>query len=223
MPREKRFKLSRVFKSNLYEEEDLDDLEDNEEDIEDESDDDTEDTKKDKDVKNKEIKDIDKSDLEDEENVKDEDVAVSLKLNDNVEQGGQIKLVSFKRLSTLVNIEGLLSYFDINPENVSSIFKDAMLITIQSPLNDFKNEQYIIKLMDGIGEIIIHRQDFNNTITKMGTGATIPMDQAVQQQTGDEETAEVAKPIDLSYLPALNFEFKRSVKNEFFDRILARQ
>lgn len=186
---------------------------------------DSEITQKDKDRKNKDLNDIDKDDLEYDDEFEDEDVAASFKLNDNTKKGGgQIKMVTFKRLSTISSIEDILKVFDIQPDNIEGVFENQLEITIGSPLNDFKDEQYVVRLMDGAGELSIYRKNFDHTITKQGTGTPTNMASAAQQGLGDEgeETQQTEKPIDLSYLTALNYEFQQAVKNEYFSRILAK-
>lgn len=183
---------------------------------------------KDQDVKKKDLADVDKKDLddeEDEEEANDEDVVVSVKLNDNVEKGGQIKLVNSKKLTGLNSIESILKLFKIDPENVSPDFKDKIELTINSPLQDFKEHEYVLTLMDKIGQLSISRPDFKTTITKKSKGN---LQQAVQQGVGEapaegEEATKPEEQIDLSYLPELDSEFLRAVKNEFFDRILERR
>jgi hypothetical protein len=176
---------------------------------------------KDKDKETKDIEDVEKQDLDEpeEEEPEEEEIAVSIKYNDNDKRGGQIKLINYKRLSSLNSIESLLGLFDIDPENVAPDFQDKIQITINSPLSDFKEEEYIINLMDKSGEISIYRPDFKTTIEKQSKGN---LEQVVQQGTAEPGT-EAAKPkkeIDLGYLPELNVVFRRTVKNEFFDRIL---
>lgn len=174
---------------------------------------------KDKDRETKELDDIEKDDLDYDDEFEDGDVAISVKLNDNVQKGGEIKLVSFQRLSTINKIEDLLKLFNIDQNKVADAFENQLELTIQSPLSDFENEKYIVRLMDGSGEISIQRDDFNKTISKSGTGGA-NLGTATQQQLGGEEEQE--RQIDLTYLPALNFEFKEAVGDEFFSRILAK-
>lgn len=148
--------------------------------------------------KNKEELDMSNSEKEEE----DDGVVVSVKLNDNTKGGsGQIKLLGLKKLGGINKIEDLIKLFDINPDNIKNVFKDRMEITIMSPLKEFKDDVYIIRLMHGIGELYIKKGDkINNTITKYGKGTT--------------------EEVDLSYLDDLNLEFKQAVKNGLFDRII---
>lgn len=204
-----------------------------------EEEDDTDATKdtSDKDVKNKENKDVDKKelsnvdkkDLDDEEGEEtdDEEVVAAIKFDDNKEEGGQIKLLNAEKLSSMTSIENILKLFKIDPEKVPEGFKDKMEITINSPLSDFKDDEYKILLMDKIGQISIKRPDFKTTITKKSKGN---LGQEVQNQMGGGEEVpgaegaeeKPAEEVDLSYLPELDTEFARAVKNEFFDRILQR-
>lgn len=208
--------LDKVLTNTLYEEpEDIstDDKEDSDKNTE---------VEKDQEKKTKNIKDVDKEDLEDKEVDPDnEEVAVSIKLNDNDDAGGSIKLISYKRLGAMNSIESLLKLFDIDPEKVSSTFKDRLEITINSPISDFKDQEYKISLMDKTGEISINRPDFKTSIEKH---STVPMGQAVQQSVGEPGIEQTTEPeeesIDLGYLPELNLVFRRTIKNEFFDRIL---
>lgn len=182
-------------------------------------------SEKDQELKNKDLGDVDKDDLEDDD-IEEGDVAISVTLNDNLKGGGKIKLVSFRQLPSLTTVEALLRLFDIDPEKTPPSFKDMLEITIRSPLADFVNQTYEIRLMDGYGELSINRPDFNKTISKTAPGAN--MQQAVQAQTSPEGSEQPAQPeqqqqINLGYLSALNYEFRQSVKNEFFNRILAKQ
>ena len=219
----KKYRVDKVLKSNL-----------NEEELESEPEIDTNNRKdkktqieKEKEVEKKDIKDVEKDDLDDEEydSVDRSEVAASAILNADASSGGTIKLIPFQKLSSIISIESLLKLFNINPDNVESGFQDKLEITIRSPLADFKEEKYIIRLMDAIGEIYIHRGDLDYTITKKSTGATTSLQQAVDQQINTEEPSEEEnqeeESIDLSYLPELNFAFKKSVKDEFFNRILS--
>jgi len=191
---------------------------------------------KEKEKEQKDISDVDKTDMEDDEDsetVEDEEVAVSITMNADAASGGQIKLVPFKKLSSLVSIESILRLFNIDPENIDEGFKDRLEISIKSPITDFKDEEYIIRLMDMIGEISIQKEGFSKTLTKKSAPNT-NLQQAVTQQIGtpgEEGSAEIGseeetkpeKAINLDYLPDLNYDFKKSVKNEFFDRILSSQ
>jgi len=215
----KQKRLDRLIEDTLYEQPEEPDLDD-----EDEEPDETE-AEKDKDKETKNIKDVDKEDLdaEEEDEPEDEEIAASIKLNDNDQKGGGIKLISYRRLGSLNTIESLLQLFDIDPENVAADFKDRIEITVNSPVSDFKDQEYKITLMDKSGEISISRPDFKTSIEKQ---STVPMGQAVQQAVG-EPGAEPAEPeqqaqpaIDLGYLPELNTVYRRTIKNEFFDRIL---
>jgi hypothetical protein len=183
---------------------------------------------KEKDVKEKDLEDVDKKDLgdkeeDDEEEATKGDTVASIKLNNNIEGGGQIKLIDKNKISSLISIENILTMFKIDAENPAKGFKDKMEITINSPLSDFKEHEYVITLMDKIGQLSISRPDFKTTITKKSTGMGGNLGQAVEQGVG-EEPEEAAKPeVDLSYLPELNSEFLKAVKNEFFDKILERR
>lgn len=184
---------------------------------------DSEVTQKEKERKRKDLSDIDKDDLEYDDEFEDGDVAISLKLNDNNKRGGgQIKMVTFKRLSTITAIEDMLKLFNIQPDRIEGVFENQLEITISSPLNDFKDEQYIVRLMDGAGELAIYKESFDHTITKHGVGAPTTMATAAQQGLDGQEAEQPEKPIDLSYLPALNYEFQQAVKDEYFNRILAK-
>lgn len=174
----------------------------------------------DQELASKDLSDVDREDLEDTE-VEEEDVAVSVKLNKNVDKSGQIELVDYTTLSTLNSIESILDLFDIKTEDIHKLFEKQLVLTIQSPIRDFKDEKYIIRLMDGMGQITIEREDLHKTIEKKGTGQSTTMDQAVQQQvSGEEGTQEPQEQIDISYLDTLNYEYKRFIKDEFFERIL---
>jgi hypothetical protein len=177
----------------------------------------------DEDLEKKDMKDIDKDDLDQEETPEGADIAVSIKINDNVEKGGKIKLIDRKKLTGITSIESILKLFDVDAEKVPEGFKDKMEITINSPLGDFKDQEYIITLMDKIGQLSISRPDFKNTITKKSKGN---LEQAVQAGVGEQPAETEQEPeeqIDLSYLPELESEFLRAVKSEFFDRILERK
>ena len=126
--------------------------------------------KDEKEAKKKSIEQTDKDDLKDEEEPEDKEVAVSVKMNRGAEGAGQIKLIDYQKLSSLTSIESLLKLFDIDPDKAPPGFKDKMEITINSPLKDFKEEEYNITLMDKIGQIAIRRPDFKTTITKKSTG-----------------------------------------------------
>lgn len=186
--------------------------------------------KDEEDVEKKDIEDIEKKDLggedgEDEEKPDEEDVVVAIKFDDNAEGGGQIKLIDRKKLSSINSIESILKLFKIDPDKVPAGFKDKIEITINSPLSDFKEEEYIVTLMDKIGQIAVRRSDFKTTITKKSAGGG-NLGQEVQQSVGAGEE-EIEKPtekeVDLSYLPELEVEFTKAVKNEFFDRVLGRR
>lgn len=193
----------------LYEQED--------DDNDDEKQDDTP-NEKEQEVQSKDLSDVDKDDLEDDD-IEEGDVAVSITLNDNLQGGGKIKLVSFRRLPAISSIESILKLFDFDANNMPDTFKDMVQITIRSPLADFVNESYEIRLMDGTGEIEIERPDLSKTISKTSPGG-MNMQQAVQDQVDGEEPAQ---QINLGYLPELNYEFRQAVKNEFFNRILAKR
>jgi len=182
---------------------------------------------KEKDVEEKDIEDVDKDDLDNEEGdeTPEGDVVASIKLNNNIEGGGQIKLIDKKKISSLTSIETILSMFKIDPENPAKGFKDKMEITINSPLSDFKEHEYVITLMDKIGQLSISRPDFKTTITKKSTGMGGNLGQAVEQGVGEpgEEAEKPEEQVDISYLPELDSEFLKAVKNEFFDKILERR
>lgn len=216
MPRNKKknYSLIDLLEHNLYEKE----LPDDEQEKPAEDEPDSETTEKDQERKTKDIEDIEKDDLEYDEEFSEKEVAASIKLNDNSKEGGgQIKLVDFKELSTLGSIEKILGLFKIDPKKDRGQFKDQIEISISSPIADFKSEQYVIRLMDGIGEISVYKEGgYSNTITKTGSGET--MAAATDQNLSGEEEQE----IDLSYMKALNFEFRQAVKNEYFSRVIAR-
>lgn len=175
---------------------------------------------KDSDLKNKNISDVEKDDLEDDD-IEQGDVAVSITLNDNLRDGGKIKLVSFRQLPSLSSVESILKLFDFDSNNVTPEFKNVLEITIKSPLPDFSDEMYEIRLMDGSGEISISRPEFNKTISKTAPGSN--MQQAVQSQVGPEGEQQTEPQVNLGYLQALNYEFRQSIKNEFFNRILSKR
>lgn len=214
-------RLDKLIERTLYEAPEEPDLDDEEKDKEPEE---TE-AEKDKEKDTKNIKDVDQDDLDDEDadEPEDEEIAASVKLNDNDQEGGGIKLISYRRLGAFNTIESLLDLFDIDTEAVPKDFKDRIELTINSPVSDFKDQEYKIVLMDKAGEISINRPDFKTSIEKQ---STVPMQQAVQQSVGEPgtETAEPEQPeqpaIDLGYLPELNTVYRRTIKNEFFDRIL---
>lgn len=221
----KKKRLDKLLESTLFEQPE-DNTEDSEEDSEE---DDEEKTKSEKDTerKTKEIKDIDKEDVEDEEDDEatgDEEIAVSVKLNDNDRTGGDIKLINFKRLNTFNTIESLLEIFDINPDEVAGDFKNKIEISIKSPVADFKDEEYKVILRDRSGEIVINRPDLKTSIEKQ---SKTPMGQAVQQATAEPGVEAETQPIeseaqaDLSYLAELNPVFTKTIKSEFFDRLLS--
>lgn len=219
MPQSRRSLIGLISK-NLYEQDEQDDQDDN---LNPQDDQENQVSQKEKEKQSKNISDIDKDDLEQDDEFDESDVAVSLKLNDNTKTGGgKIKLVTFKRLTTLTKIEDILELLNVPTQNIQGVFEDQLEITIGSPLSDFKDQQYIVRLMDGAGEIAIYRgEGFNSTITKHGTGSpSSDLGSAAQQGLEGEETPE--KQIDLSYLPALNYEFQQAVKDEFFNRILAK-
>lgn len=198
----------------------LNEAPDDDQDIEDEPEE-TE-AEKEKEAETKDLKDMDDDDLEatDDEEPEDEEIAASIKLNNNDQKGGDIKLISYGRLSSLNTIESLLELFDIDPNNVADIFKNRLELTINSPVSDFKDQEYKISLMDKAGEISINRPDFKTSIEKQSTSQ---MGQAVQQAVGEpgaEPEQQAQPPVDLNYLPELNIVFRRTIKNEFFDRIL---
>jgi hypothetical protein len=124
----------------------------------------------------------------------------------------------------LVNIAAVLKLFNNDPDDVDNDFKDRLELTIKSPLSSFKDEEYTIRIMDKIGEISVNRKGFNKTISKKSNPANnTNLQQAVDQQISGEEEQGQEEPeterIDLSYLPDLDYEFKKIIKNEFFDRI----
>ena len=214
----KRKRLDRLIEGNLYEQ-----PEDADADLDDENDEpsDTE-AEREQEKDTKDIKDVDKDDLDDEdEEPEDEEVAASIKFNNNDQKGGDIKLISYGRLGSLNSIESILELFDIDPDNVAEDFKNRIELTINSPLSDFKDQEYKITLADHTGEISINRPDFKTSIEKQ---STTPMGQAVQQAVGEPGAEQAPQPaekgIDLGYLPELNTVFRRTIKNEFFDRIL---
>jgi len=95
------------------------------------------------DRKEKDISDLDKDDMDDEEARPDEeDVAVSITMNDNVDKGGQIRFVNFTKLATLTSIEACLKLFKIDPDNVDKAFDDMLQLTFRSPIKDFSEEEY---------------------------------------------------------------------------------
>lgn len=213
----KQKRLDKLIENTLYEQpEDLDVENKDKEPEETETE-----VEKEKEKETKDIKDIDKDDLDAEEDEpEDEEVAASVKLNDNDQKGGDIKLINYKRLGSLNTIESLLKLFDIDTENVPADFKDRIELTINSPATDFKDQEYKITLMDKSGEISINRPDFKTSIEKQ---SKVSMGQAVQQAVGEpgaESEQQAQPPIDLSYLPELNSVYRRTIKNEFFDRIL---
>lgn len=217
----KQKRLDKLIEGTLYEQPEEPDLDDEEE--KDKEPDDTE-SEREKEKDTKDIKDVEKDDLDDEEEEpEDKEIAASVKLNDNDQQGGGIKLISYQRLGSLTTIESLLELFDIDSENVGPEFKKRLELTINSPVSDFKDHEYKISLMDKAGEISINRPDFKTSIEKQ---STVPMGQAVQQAVGEPgvEQGQPEQPeqpaIDLSYLPELNTVYRRTIKNEFFDRIL---
>lgn len=173
---------------------------------------------KEKEKDNINIGDIEKDDLDYDSEFEDSDVAIAIKLNNNTDTSGEIRLVPFKRLSTISKIEDLIGLFNIDPTNMAGAFEDQLTLTIQSPLKDFEDEKYIIRLMDGMGEISINRDEFSKTISKQGTEVT-NLDQASSKGLEGEEEK---KEIDLSYLEMLNYEFRRMVKDEFFSRVLTK-
>ncbi len=116
------------------------------------------------------------------------------------------------------SIESLLKLFNLSADQNPEPFKNMVQLTIRSPLADFTDEVYEIRLMDGNGEISIQRPELNTTISKKS--ATMNMQQAVQGQMGGEEET---PPANLGYLPELNYEFRQAVKNEFFNRILSKR
>jgi len=210
-----RRQLDKILTNTLYEEEP-----DTEED-DDQEDQDTQ-LDKDKEKETKNIKDVEKDDLEDDDDQPiDDEIAASIKLNDNDQKGGSIKLISYKRLESMNSIESLLALFDIDPENVSSTFKNRLELTINSPVSGFKDETYKISLMDKTGEISINRPNLKTTIEKH---STTQMGQAVQQSVGepgvDQQEPAEQESINLEYLPDLNLVYRRTIKSEFFDRIL---
>lgn len=214
----KTYRIDRVLEGNLNEQ-DVDPDEENKEEKEPKK----SKYEKDKETERKDIEDVDKDDLEDEEKsdtIEDEEVAVAITKN---AMNNEIKLISFKRLSSLVSIESILKLFNINPNKVESGFEEKMEISIKSPLPDFSDQEYKIRLMDKIGEISIKKEGFNQTLTKKSP-ATTTLQQAVTQQVGDETAAEKesekTETVNLDYLPDLNYDFKKSIKNEFFDRII---
>jgi len=174
-------------------------------------------SKKEKEKDDANISDLEKNDLNYDDEFEDQDVAISVKLNNNSDKAGEIKLIPFKRLSTLSKIEDLIALFNIKPEEISGTFGDQMTLTIQSPLNDFEDEKYTIRLMDGIGEITIFRSELNKTVTKQGT-ETANLNQAAEKGLEGEKE----KQVDLSYLKMLNYEFKRLIKDEFFTKVLSK-
>jgi hypothetical protein len=218
-------RLDELITQTLYEQDP-----EEEEDDTDTSDKDAKNKEKDKDVDKKELSSVDKKDLDDEEGNEtddDEEIVAAIKFDDNKEEGGQIRLLNAEKLSSMTSIENILKLFKIDPENVPQGFKDKMEITINSPLSDFKDDEYKILLMDKIGQISIKRPDFKTTITKKSKGN---LGQEVQNQIGGGEEVpgaegaeeKPAEEVDLSYLPELDTEFARAVKAEFFDRILQR-
>jgi len=212
----KQKRLDKLIENTLYEQPEDPDVDKKEEEPEE-----TE-AEKEKEKETKDIKDVDKDDLdaEEEDEPEDEEIAASIKLNDNDQKGGDIKLINYKRLGSFNTIESLLKLFDIDTENVPADFKDKIEITINSPATDFKDQEYKIVLMDKSGEISINRPDFKTSIEKQ---SKVPMEQAVQQAVGEpgaEPEQQAQPPIDLSYLPELNSVYRRTIKNEFFDRIL---
>jgi len=201
------------------------------------------------DRKEKDISDLDKDDMDDEEARPDEeDVAVSITMNDNVDKGGQIRFVNFTKLATLTSIEACLKLFKIDPDNVDKAFDDMLQLTFRSPIKDFSEEEYEVKLMDMLGEITVHRPDYNTTITKKSVDITPPeepttdLNQTVQNNVaGQQENPEAGENnenppeeqppvknteeggINLDYLNELDDVFRKVVYNEFFNRILRTQ
>lgn len=207
----KKYRLDKVLKNNLSE---------NEKDKEKTQ------YEKDKDVEEKDIEDVEKDDLDDEENeIEDEEVAVSITMNAKSDGGGKIKLVPFKNLTNLMTIENILSLFKIDPSQSDKDFENKIELTIRSPLTDFKDEKYVIRLMNGTGEITVNKSNLNQTFSKKSKALNTNLQQAINQQVGQDQTQqepeEEKNKVDLSYLPDLNYDFQKSVKREFFDRITA--
>jgi len=175
-------------------------------------------------VEKKDIEDIEKDDLEDDEEddlEREEDVAVSVNLNKVPEKGGQIKLITWPKLDSLNSIESILKLFNLSSEQLQRGFENRVVITIKSPLNDFKDEEYKITLMDKIGEISINRPDFTDTIVKKSAGAGMNMQQAIGAGEAPAAGEQLpAQQVDLSYLPELDAVFLKTIKGQFFDRLL---
>ena len=213
--------IEKLLKKALYEQDEEELEKPAKKDPVDDDDDDEEELEK------KDISNIEKGDLEDEEerdSLDDEEEPVlSVNINKMPDKGGQIKLVKWGGLESFGSIESILKLFNLDSEKLQQGFEDRIIITIKSPLQDFKEEEYKITLMDKIGEISINRPDFVDTITKKSTGQGMNMQQAI----GAEETGEVeekpAEEIDLSYLPELNTVFLKTIKGQFFDRILEKR
>jgi hypothetical protein len=172
-----------------------------------------------KDREEKELGDIDKDDMEDDEKPDKGETVISSNLN------GKIKFLDAEEASDIFNIESILTLYKIeDPSNIDPRYGKKIEITLKSPLSDYRDYKYVVKLMEAIGEVQVFRPGFNQTFQAKAPLQT--MAGAAQQQLepgATEAPQEVEQPQGLNitgYLDELNRLFQNLVKKEFFDRIL---
>ena len=172
-----------------------------------------------KDREEKELGDIDKDDMEDDEKPDKGETVISSNLN------GKIKFFDAEEASDIFNIESVLSLYKIeDPANIDPRYGKKIEITLKSPLSDYRDYKYVVKLMEAIGEIQVFRPGFNQTFQAKAPLQT--MAGAAQQQLApgaEGAPPEVEQPQGLNiagYLDELNRLFQKLIKQEFIDRIL---
>jgi hypothetical protein len=168
--------------------------------------------------KEKDIGDIERDDMVDEKPDEGETV-VSINLN------GKIKFLDAREISDIFNVESILQLYKIDdPSNIDEKYGKKIEITMNSPLSDYRDYKYTIKLMEAIGEIQVFRPGFSQAFQ-----AKAPLQNmagAAQQQLqpgaqGAETGVEEKRGLNISgYIDELNGLFATLVKQEFIDRIL---
>lgn len=171
-----------------------------------------------KDREEKELEDIDKDDMEDDEKPDKGETVISANLN------GKIKFFDSEEASDIFNIESLLTLYKIDdPANIDKKYGKKIEITIKSPLSDYRDYKYVVKLMEAIGEIQVFRPGFNQTFQAKAPLQNMAGAAQQQLEPGAAEAPKVEEPEGLNitgYLDELNRLFQNLIKKEFLDRIL---
>lgn len=189
--------LDRIISSNLYEEDDELSKKDHE------------------DEKDKSIDKVDLDDTSDNESDTDKEIVLSIKLN------GKIKLLSVEEASNIFDLTSVLSLYNI--DDISNIPKDYLKkdkieIVFTSPLSDFKYQTYIVKMLKGLAQLEVHRDDLDQTYTSR---EPVNMQKAVEQNISPTEVTPYVYMDASKYFENLNNNFVTIVKKQFIDRLVA--